>query len=174
TPWIRLRSPDGAQLGSSFGTLAAYINVSSAPLTGTYTVLVATGDAGGTGTGTYRITRSHGGVGTNAGLRFVPVTPCRVVDTRLPNGPFGGPVIAAKSTRDFNIPASACGIPSNAQAYALNVTVVPTGPLGYLTIWPTGQPQPLVSTLNSYDGRIKANAAIVAAGTSGSVSVYVY
>src|SRR5207249_3874972 len=56
TPWIRLRSPDGSQLGSSFGGLAAYINVGSAPLTGTYTVLVATGDAGGTGTGTYRLT----------------------------------------------------------------------------------------------------------------------
>src|SRR5205807_10329469 len=62
-----------------------------------------------------------------------------------------------------------------ALAYALNVTVVPTtGVLGYLTIWPGGQPQPLVSTLNSSDGRIKANAAVVAAGTSGNVSVYVY
>src|SRR5205807_1680317 len=26
-----------------------------------------------------------------SGLRFVPVTPCRVADTRNPNGPFGGP-----------------------------------------------------------------------------------
>jgi len=59
-------------------------------------------------------------------------------------------------------------------AYSLNVTVVPTGSLGYLTIWPTGQGQPLVSTLNSIDGRVKANAAIVPGGTpSGSVSVYV-
>ena len=58
-------------------------------------------------------------------------------------------------------------------AYSLNVTVVPQGPLGYLTIWPTGEDQPVVSTLNSLDGRIKANAAIVPAGTSGAVSVYV-
>jgi hypothetical protein len=174
TPWIRLRSPTGAQLGSSFGATGGQINIASATLTGTYTVLVGTGDAAGTGTGTYRITSSHGGVGVNAGLRFVPVTPCRVADTRLANGPFGGPVMAANSTRTFNIPASACGIPATAQAYALNVTVVPTmGPLGYLTIWPAGQPQPFVSTLNSYDGRVKANAAIVAAGTNGGVSVYV-
>src|SRR5262245_40013438 len=54
TPWIRLRSPDGTQLGSGFGALAGYINVASAPLTGTYTVVV--GDANGTGTGTYRLT----------------------------------------------------------------------------------------------------------------------
>ena len=44
------------------------------------------------------------------------------------------------------------------------MTVVPPGPLGYLTIWPTGLDQPTSSTLNSLDGRIKANAAIVAAG----------
>src|SRR4030095_118908 len=43
-PYIRLRSPNGTQLGSSFGTLTAYINA-SAPLAGTYTVLVGTGDS---------------------------------------------------------------------------------------------------------------------------------
>jgi hypothetical protein len=42
-----------------------------------------------------------------------------------------------------------------------------------LTIWPTGENRPVVSTLNSLDGRIKADAAIVPAGTSGAVSVYV-
>ena len=47
------------------------------------------------------------------------------------------------------------------------------GPLGYLTIWPTGENQPVVSTMNSLDGRIKANAAIVPAGYQGAVSVYV-
>ena len=45
--------------------------------------------------------------------------------------------------------------------------------LGYLTIWPTGEDQPAVSTMNSLDGRIKANAAIVPAGYEGTVSVYV-
>lgn len=45
---------------------------------------------------------------------------------------------------------SACGIPATASAYSLNITVVPrAGTLGYLTVWPTGQPQPVVSTLNS-------------------------
>jgi Pro-kumamolisin, activation domain len=105
-------------------------------------------------------------------LQFVKVTPCRVVDTRNPTGPFGGPVLAALTSREFEIPNGACNIPSSAVAYSLNVTVVPIGPLGYLTIWPSGQTQPLVSTLNS-DGRVKANAAITPAGTNGGVSVYV-
>jgi len=110
---------------------------------------------------------------SSTGLRFVPVTPCRVADTRNPNGPFGGPIMGANSTRTFTVPSSTCGIPSTALAYALNVTVSPTSPLGYLTIWPAGQSQPLVSTLNSLDGRIKANAAMVVAGTGGAVSVFV-
>jgi hypothetical protein len=108
----------------------------------------------------------------SAALRFIPVTPCRVVDTRLADGPFGGPSMPAGTSRDFAIPNSACNIPATAQAYSLNVTVVPPGPLGYLIIWPAGQPRPVVSTLNSRDGRIKANAAIVPAGNGGAVSVY--
>ena len=106
-------------------------------------------------------------------LQFVPVTPCRIADTRNATGPFGGPQLAAGSTRTFNIPQSACGIPSNAVAYSVNVTVLPNQFLGFLTIWPAGIPKPFVSTLNSYDGRVKANAVIVPAGIYGGVSVYV-
>ncbi len=106
-------------------------------------------------------------------LRFVPVTPCRVADTRNATGTFGAPSIAGQTSRDFPIPNSACGIPSTAAAYSLNVAVVPAGTLGYLTLWPTGQPQPLASILNSLDGRIKSNAAIVPAGSDGAITVYV-
>jgi hypothetical protein len=108
-----------------------------------------------------------------AGLQYFPVTPCRVADTRRAAGPFGGPAMAANSTRIFSIPSGSCNVPATAAAYALNVTVIPSAPLGFLTIWPTGQPQPTVSTLNSLDMRVKANAALVAAGSGGAVSVFV-
>ncbi len=65
-----------------------------------------------------------------------------------------------------------CSIPASAQAYSLNFTAVPKGPLSYLTTWPTGQAQPLASTLNASTGAVTANAAIVPAGTGGSVSVF--
>jgi uncharacterized repeat protein (TIGR03803 family) len=117
------------------------------------------------------------GLGTAFSLslpeQLIPVTPCRVVDTRNSNGPFGGPPIQGGTFRSFPIPLGACSIPSTASAYSLNVTVAPNGPLGYLTIWPSGESQPLVSTMNSPDGRIKANAAIVPVGANGAVSVYV-
>jgi len=102
-------------------------------------------------------------------LQFVAAIPCRLVDTRNTGGPISG-----GTSRDFDVQQlGGCNIPSSAQAYSLNVTVVPQGPLGYLTIWPTGQSQPVVSTMNSPDGRVKANAAIVPAGANGAVSVFV-
>ncbi len=110
---------------------------------------------------------------SSGAVQFLPVTPCRVVDTRQPNGPFGGPYLTGGTSRSFAVPLSSCNIPSTAIAYSLNVTVAPLqGALEYLTIWPTGLPQPVVSTLNSLDGRVKANAAIVPAGAGGAVGVY--
>ena len=65
-------------------------------------------------------------------------------------------------------------IPATATAYSLERhRGAATARLGYLTIWPTGAAQPVVSTMNSLDGRIKANAAIVPGGYQGAVSVYV-
>ncbi|MBV9304285.1 MAG: tail fiber domain-containing protein [Acidobacteriaceae bacterium] len=107
-----------------------------------------------------------------APLDYVSIQPCRLVDTRNPVGPLGGPSLPATTVRSFPILSASCGIPSTAVAYSLNVTVVPTGFLGYLTVWPTGGAQPVASTLNSYLGVAVANAAIVEAGTNGAVSAY--
>jgi len=41
-----------------------------------------------------------------------------------------------------------------------------------LSVWPAGQPQPVVSTLNSLDVSTIANAAIVPAGTAGAIDAY--
>ena len=111
--------------------------------------------------------------GSPGALWFYPVTPCRVADTRGAAGPFGGPEMDASTRRSFAVSASACHIPSTAAAYSLNITVVPDGPLSYLTAWPAASPQPLVSTLNSLDGTVAANAAIVPAGAGGGISVFV-
>ena len=115
-------------------------------------------------------------LGTNA-LVFVGMTPCRVVDTRSTQGftgAFGPPSLAGGQSRSFPIQSSPnCAIPSVAQAYSFNVTVVPPGPLGFITVYPTGQSVPLAATLNSLQGFIVGNAAIAPAGTgNGAVSVY--
>ncbi len=105
-------------------------------------------------------------------IAFFPLPPCRLVDTRGSAGPLGGPNLFGGQGRTFPLLSGACSIPGNAQAYSLNFTAVPKGSLGYLTVWPTGQNQPVVSTLNAPTGTFTANAAIVPAGSSGSVDVY--
>jgi hypothetical protein len=87
-------------------------------------------------------------------------------------GPLGGPGLSAKTTRTFPIAESSCNIPPNAQAYSLNLAAIPKGPLGYLTAWPTGQPQPLVASLNALTGAITANAVVVPAGAGQAVDVF--
>ncbi len=114
---------------------------------------------------------------SSAPLAFVALTPCRVVDTRIGSGftgAFGPPSLAAGGLgRTFPLQSSStCSIPSTALAYSLNITVVPPGLLGFITVSPTGQSRPPVSTLNDLTGTIVANAAIVPAGTSGSIDVY--
>ena len=114
-----------------------------------------------------------------ASLKYYPLAPCHVVETRLserPPGPFGGPSMAAGESRQYQLPASPyCSIPSGASAYSATITVVPPAPpLYYLTAWPGNVPTlPVVSTLNSFDGRIVANAAIIPASTDGSIQIYV-
>jgi hypothetical protein len=103
---------------------------------------------------------------------FYPVTPCRVADTRNPIGALGGPGLMAQTTRTFTIAESPCNIPPNAQAYSLNLAAIPKGPLGYLTVWPTGLPQPLVASLNALTGTITANAVVVPAGSGQAVDVF--
>jgi len=149
-----------------------------------FIIPVAATAAGSYTATTSAVTSQNGGTGSTAsatltvdatltGLSFVPVTPCRIADTRNVAGPFGGPFLPGNAAaRSFAIPSSACGIPNTAQAYALNMTVVPHGPLGFLTAFPCGQPQPLASNLNSIDGRVKAVASILPAGSNGAACFF--
>jgi len=118
--------------------------------------------------------------GAQTPLAYIPTGPCRIVDTRSgstePAG-FAGPTPASNSITTFVLPQNPnCNVPTEAYAYALNVTVVPNGNyLGFLTVYADDQPTyPPTSTLNSYDGRTKADAVIVAAGAKDQgINVYV-
>jgi phosphodiesterase/alkaline phosphatase D-like protein len=157
-------------LGSGTAAVGASANLSGLIAATKYYYQVQATNSGGTTNGainSFTTTPSPG-----SGYAFLPVAPCRVADTRNADGPFGGPTLVAGTSREFDVPQSACGIPSTAVAYSLNVTVMPSGSLDHLTLWPTGQTQPNTFTLTSDDGRIKANAAITSAGTHGGVSVY--
>lgn len=113
-------------------------------------------------------------------LPFFGIQPCRIVDTRPSSGftgAYGPPAMAANASRDFDLnSAPHCpGIPVNAEAYSINVTVTETTGLGDIRLWPTGSPPAIpVSTQNwPTAGLSLANAAVVPAGTGGSITAYV-
>jgi hypothetical protein len=84
-------------------------------------------------------------------LGYVNVTPCRLVDTRLIDGPGGQPLLPGEP-RSFRVKASdlsdqggnpaGCEVPGTAMSAMVNlVAVTPTGG-GYLSVWPYPLPPP--------------------------------
>jgi hypothetical protein len=101
---------------------------------------------------------------------FFQVTPCRVLDTRKPNGPLGGPKLAASSVRHF-VATGACGIPAGAQAISANVTVTNSTADGRLVVYPGDlTAPPLVETVVFRAGRTRANNTMLGLARDGSGS----
>jgi hypothetical protein len=104
------------------------------------------------------------------GGSYHTVAPCRVLDTRDPAGPFGAPPLAASASRTFTV-AGRCGIPSNATALSINLTVTNGTAAGFVVVSPTGSGVPPVSTINYSAGQTRANNAVVGLGASGQVDL---
>ncbi len=102
--------------------------------------------------------------------RFYTVSPCRVIDTRNPDGPSGGPALAAGTTRTFPV-AGLCGIPSAAKAVAINVAVFLPSDAGDLRLFPAGLSAPMASSVNFTSGVIRANNSVATLGSNGQVTV---
>jgi hypothetical protein len=99
---------------------------------------------------------------------FYTVTPCRLVDTRIGAGPFGGPALVAGAVRSFPVTGGVCGVSSTATAVSMNVTVVGASAPGHLTLYPgDAAGPPATSTINFSPGQTRANNAIVLLATNG-------
>jgi hypothetical protein len=110
-------------------------------------------------------------------LPFVPVTPCRLADTRAASGfpaGYGPPSLAgAHAQRTFTI-INRCGIPASAKAVSFNFTVWAPVTRGDLRVFPAGGGTPNVATLNWEAGiQALANAAIVPLSTGGAITLQV-
>jgi len=105
----------------------------------------------------------------NAPTKLYTLPPCRVLDTRGPAGPYGGPAIPAQNIRTFLL-AGRCGIPADAKAVSANVTVVQPFMDGDLRIFPGAGPSPLSSVINYRGGRVLANNALLRLG-AGEISI---
>ena len=78
----------------------------------------------------------------------------------------GGIATTMKVTGRGGVPASGVA------AVALNVTITEPSAAGYLTVWPTGSPQPLASNLNFTAGRTIANSVVTKVGANGQISLF--
>lgn len=103
---------------------------------------------------------------------FHTLDPCRLLDTRGPDGPYGGPRLFAGSPRVFEL-VDRCLIPRSALAVSANVTVTaPTG-AGYVVLYPGYGGPPGVSTVNFRAGQTRANNVVLPLDDDGRVSAYV-
>jgi len=101
---------------------------------------------------------------------FYTLTPCRVIDTRNPTGPYGGPSLNPTAPRTF-ILRGQCGIPTTATSVSVNLTVANPTNTGHLTVYPANVTTPLSSTLNYNAGTIRANNAILTVDALGQIEV---
>jgi hypothetical protein len=106
-------------------------------------------------------------VPVTTGLDFYTVTPCRVADTRGPNGPLGGPALAPGIDRSFPI-ANQCGIPADARAVAFNFAITEPTLGGDVRIGPGGT-TPVLPTLWYSAGQTRAKNGVLALGASGDI-----
>jgi hypothetical protein len=102
---------------------------------------------------------------------FYTLAPCRLIDTRNPNGPLGGPALSASQVRTFTVVGGSCGVPSGAKAIAVNVTVVTPAAAGNLQIFP-GNAFPLgTSSINFKAGEHRANNGTLTLATNGTGTI---
>jgi len=98
---------------------------------------------------------------------FYTLAPCRLLDTRQPSGPTGGPALPLTIPRVF-VAAGRCGIPAGAKAIAVNVTVINPPSPGYVSVYAGNGDPTMISTVPFVAGQIRSNHGVLPLATSGS------
>jgi hypothetical protein len=108
---------------------------------------------------------------------YVSLTPGRLLDSRpgattVDGQSAGIGLRPAGSVTQVQI-AGRGGVPADAKAAVLNLTVTQTGAPGFATMWPCNEPQPNASTLNYSDSDV-ANAVVAKLDPTGKVCVFTF
>jgi hypothetical protein len=152
--WVNVTSP---LTGAGPGTVDYTVEANSGPDRST------TMDIGGV-----TFTIDQGGPG------YFTVTPCRVLDTRNPDGPLGGPALQPHATRTFDVAASPCGIPATAEAVSVVLTVTQGTAPGNLVIYPGDVAKPTANAISYPAGKTRANNGVFRLASDGSETIKVY
>ncbi len=107
---------------------------------------------------------------------FVPIVPCRILDTRaeFQVGPRATPLGANETYAVASLGSVGnCELPTDALGLALNVTATDATAPTFLTIWAAGAAQPTASHLNPLPGEGPTpNAVTTDLGTGGAFTIY--
>lgn len=113
------------------------------------------------------------GAELDAAGQFMALPPQRLFDTRpgeAANGPKGK--LGAEQTIDVQITGVA-GVPTNATAVVMNLTMADSEGPGFVTAWASGSSRPDTSNLNYVAaGQFRPNLVTVPIGVDGKVSLY--
>jgi hypothetical protein len=106
----------------------------------------------------------------SGGLRFHPITPTRIADSRIPQGvphAIGGGQMVTVTAPDGVAPA-------NTQALAVNLTAIAPTVNTFLTVWPNGlgKTRPTASNLNPARGQTVPNAVMTQVGPQHDFNVF--
>lgn len=117
----------------------------------------------------------YGDGSSTAGGRFTAATPLRVCDTRGISASnltvCAGQSFSGGSVLRLQL-GGQDGIPLNASAVVMNITVTGSSTAGYLTAYPGTDPQPLASDVNFTATQTVPNLTVTALGGDGTVSLY--
>jgi hypothetical protein len=118
-------------------------------------------------------------------LVYIPITPCRIFDTRPSEGGTGS--IPALGTRSFVLSSvttygpqgganSNCGVIDgfNVAAAVVNMTVVSRSAGGYITAFPSGTVKPLAATVNYGANDVRGNLSVVKVNQTTPLSLSIY
>ncbi len=110
----------------------------------------------------------------SASSSLVPLTPLRIFDSRPAPanvGGFAGP-LGADSSTTLQVTGVA-GVPSQATAVVLNVSVTGTTAPSFLTVWPADKPRPTASNLNWTGANVTVpNLVTVSLSADGKINFY--
>jgi hypothetical protein len=109
------------------------------------------------------------GYSSPSGAELITQSPQRIKDTRSGLGGFtkaGADVTQSLTVKGFG------NVPSNATAVVLNVTASDATATSYVTVWPSDQPQPTVSNINTRVNTAVPNLVIVRLPANGVINLY--
>jgi hypothetical protein len=176
---------NGTLYGTTGSSATAYTDTTVAPSTG-YSYTVDAFDAAGN----HSAQSSPLAVTTPVGLPsnpYSPLAPVRICDTRagnpsnlntFPSNQCNGLTIPTGGTRSINVANAdngglgSFGVPADATAVVLNVTVVNPIAAGYVTAYPAGGTQPFASNIDFVAGEVVPNLVEVGVGALGDVSLF--